>query len=73
MKKRRIPMTVSLPPEMAEGYEKLAQQEAKTKSLISELLPSELNSIPELPQIQGHQRKTAIDPVRHVTQRLPLP
>jgi hypothetical protein len=32
MKKRRIAMTISLPPEMAEGYEKLALQEAKTKS-----------------------------------------
>ena len=32
MKKRRIAMTISLPPEMAEGYEELALQEAKTKS-----------------------------------------
>lgn len=32
MKRRRIPMTVSLPPEMAEDYEKMAEKEAKNKS-----------------------------------------
>ena len=30
MEKRRVAMTISLPPDMAEGYEKLARQEAKT-------------------------------------------
>jgi len=32
MEKRRVAMTISLPSDMAEGYEKLARQEAKTKS-----------------------------------------
>jgi metal-responsive CopG/Arc/MetJ family transcriptional regulator len=32
MKKRRVAMTISLPPEIAESYEKLAQKEAKNKS-----------------------------------------
>jgi len=32
MKRRRVAMTISLPPEIAENYEKLAQQEAKNKS-----------------------------------------
>ena len=32
MNKRRIAMTISLSPEMAESYEELARQEAKTKS-----------------------------------------
>lgn len=32
MKRRRIPMTVSLPPEMVEDYEKMAEKEAKNKS-----------------------------------------
>jgi hypothetical protein len=32
MKRRRIAMTISLPPAMAEGYEELALQEGKTKS-----------------------------------------
>jgi len=32
MKRRRIPMTVSLPPEIAEDYENLAEKEAKNKS-----------------------------------------
>jgi metal-responsive CopG/Arc/MetJ family transcriptional regulator len=32
MKKRRVAVTISLPPEIAEKYEKLAQQEAKNKS-----------------------------------------
>ena len=32
MKRRRVVMTISLPPEIAENYEKIAQQEAKNKS-----------------------------------------
>jgi metal-responsive CopG/Arc/MetJ family transcriptional regulator len=32
VKRRRVAMTISLPPEIAENYEKLAQQEAKNKS-----------------------------------------
>ena len=32
MKRRRIPMTVSLPPEIAEDYENMAEKEAKNKS-----------------------------------------
>jgi hypothetical protein len=32
MKRRRVAMTVSLPPEIAEDYERLAQQQAKNKS-----------------------------------------
>jgi len=32
MKRRRVAMTISLPPEIAENYERLAQQEAKNKS-----------------------------------------
>ena len=32
MKRRRVAMTISLPPEIAENYEKLAQREAKNKS-----------------------------------------
>lgn len=32
MKRRRVAMTISLPPEIAEGYEKLAQKEAKNRS-----------------------------------------
>jgi hypothetical protein len=32
MKRRRVAMTISLPPEIAENYEKLARQEAKNKS-----------------------------------------
>lgn len=32
MKRRRVAMTISLPPEIAENYEKLAQEEAKNKS-----------------------------------------
>jgi metal-responsive CopG/Arc/MetJ family transcriptional regulator len=32
MARRRAAMTISLPPEMAEDYEKLAQKEAKNKS-----------------------------------------
>jgi predicted DNA-binding protein len=32
MKRRRVAMTISLPPEIAENYEKLAEQEAKNKS-----------------------------------------
>ncbi len=32
MEKRRVAMTISVPPDMAEGYEKLARREAKTKS-----------------------------------------
>ena len=32
MKRRRVAMTISLPPEIAESYDKLAQQEAKNKS-----------------------------------------
>jgi len=32
MKKRRVAMTISLPPEIARDYEKIARQEAKNKS-----------------------------------------
>lgn len=32
MKRRRVAMTISLPPELAEDYERLAQQQAKNKS-----------------------------------------
>ncbi|MCW4021158.1 MAG: ribbon-helix-helix protein, CopG family [Candidatus Bathyarchaeota archaeon] len=32
MKRRRVAMTVSLPPELAEDYERLARQQAKNKS-----------------------------------------
>jgi len=32
MKRRRVAVTISLPPDVAENYEKLAQQEAKNKS-----------------------------------------
>ena len=32
MKRRRVAMTVSLPPEIAEDYERLARQQAKNKS-----------------------------------------
>jgi hypothetical protein len=32
MKRRRVAMTISLPPQIAENYEKIAQQEAKNKS-----------------------------------------
>ena len=32
MKRRRVAMTISLPPEMAQDYERLAQQQAKNKS-----------------------------------------
>ena len=32
MKRRRVAMTVSIPPEIAEDYEKIAEQEAKNKS-----------------------------------------
>jgi len=32
MTRRRVAMTISLPPEIAETYEKVAQQEAKNKS-----------------------------------------
>jgi predicted transcriptional regulator len=32
MKRRRVAMTISLPPEIAKDYESLAQQEAKNKS-----------------------------------------
>jgi metal-responsive CopG/Arc/MetJ family transcriptional regulator len=32
MKRRRVAMTVSLPPEIAEDYERIAQQQAKNKS-----------------------------------------
>lgn len=32
MKRRRVAMTVSLSPEIAEDYEKIAEQEAKNKS-----------------------------------------
>jgi len=32
MKRRRVAMTISLPPEIAKNYEKLARQEAKNKS-----------------------------------------
>ncbi len=32
MKRRRVAITISLPPEIAEDYEKIAEQEAKNKS-----------------------------------------
>jgi hypothetical protein len=32
MKRRRIAMTISISPEIAEAYEKIAEQEAKNKS-----------------------------------------
>ena len=32
MKRRRVAMTISLPPEIAKDYERLAQQQAKNKS-----------------------------------------
>ncbi len=32
MKRRRVAVTISLPPEIAEDYEKIAEQEAKNKS-----------------------------------------
>ena len=32
MKRRRVAMTISVPPEIANNYEKLARQEAKNKS-----------------------------------------
>lgn len=32
MKKRRVTMTISLPPEIAQEYEKLTKKEAKNKS-----------------------------------------
>ena len=32
MKTRRVAVTISLPPEMAKDYEKIAKQEAKNKS-----------------------------------------
>ena len=32
MKRKRVAMTVSIPPDMAEDYEKIAEQEAKNKS-----------------------------------------
>ena len=32
MKRKRVAMTISIPPEMAEKYEKLARQGAKNKS-----------------------------------------
>jgi metal-responsive CopG/Arc/MetJ family transcriptional regulator len=32
MKKGRVAMTISLPPDLAKNYEKLARQEAKNKS-----------------------------------------
>ena len=32
MKRRRVAVTISLPPEIAEDYEKIAGQEAKNKS-----------------------------------------
>jgi hypothetical protein len=32
MKRRRVAMTISLPPEIAKDYEKMADQEAKNKS-----------------------------------------
>ena len=32
MKRRRVAMTISLPPEIAQDYERLAQQQAKNKS-----------------------------------------
>ena len=39
MKSRRVAMTISLPPDLAKNYEKLARQEAKNKSqLFREML-----------------------------------
>jgi len=32
MKRRRVAVTISIPPEMAKDYEKIANQEAKNKS-----------------------------------------
>ena len=32
MKRRRVAVTISLPPEIAEDYENIAEQEAKNKS-----------------------------------------
>jgi len=32
MERRRVAVTISIPPEMAKDYEKLAQKEAKNKS-----------------------------------------
>ena len=32
MKRRRVAVTISLPPDIAENYEKLAKKEAKNKS-----------------------------------------
>ncbi len=32
MKRRRVGMTLSIPPEIAEDYEKIAEREAKNKS-----------------------------------------
>ena len=32
MKRRRVAMTISLPPEIAKDYERLAQQQVKNKS-----------------------------------------
>jgi len=32
MKRRRVAVTISIPPEIAEDYEKIAQKEAKNKS-----------------------------------------
>jgi hypothetical protein len=32
MKRRRVAVTISIPPEIAEDYEKLAEKEAKNKS-----------------------------------------
>ena len=32
MKRRRVAMTISIPPEIAEDYEKIARKEAKNKS-----------------------------------------
>jgi metal-responsive CopG/Arc/MetJ family transcriptional regulator len=32
MKRRRVAVTISLPPEIAKDYEKIAEQEAKNKS-----------------------------------------
>jgi metal-responsive CopG/Arc/MetJ family transcriptional regulator len=32
MKRKRVAMTISIPPDIAEDYEKIAEQEAKNKS-----------------------------------------
>ena len=32
MKRRRVAMTISIPPDIAEDYEKIAEKEAKNKS-----------------------------------------